>query len=93
MVLKFSVAQFGLAQSDTLKTTYAMVFARSAGNLISFQRTAKKKKTTMYFVFQGIDGVTFSPQKGRFGKVLNELKFVVLRENLPQKDRIIPKLD
>ena len=39
--------------------------------------SALGKKNTMYFVWQGIDGITYSPQKR---KVLNELKFVVLRK-------------
>ena len=52
--------------------------------MISFQPAAKKYD--VYFVCQSIDGITFSPQQR---KVLNELKFALLRENLPQKIRII----
>lgn len=36
-----------------------------------------RQKNTMYFVCQGIDGITYSPQKR---KVLNELKFAFLRK-------------
>ena len=70
-----------------INATYVMASLCAAGYLISFQHAAKKKKNTMYISY--IRVLMASPFHRKKRKVLNQLKFALLREKLPQKIRII----